>query len=252
MRKIKLLAFMILTSVIFISCKKSDDVTADKEDQVYPTQSVVTIAPTQLPDNSTTDPDVPDSSQTDSEDTDSTASDSNNDTNTPDGSAGGNITEVIDEELILKNINYVPGFTMIKEQSFLADLENWGEVYFISGYGEVDGIFNLYLYLADSNSNILYEFPYFYGNGMMFDSMKAVSFQDANDDGMKDVIVIADYMTGVGEDGAKPFPLADVYFQKGKEFVSLPDIAYEINSSGQNVSVDKVLEYVKELKISLD
>lgn len=159
----------------------------------------------------------------------------------------------IDENLIWKNINYLPGFAMLRDQSFLVDFENWGEVYFIAASGEGDFALNsLYLYLADSNSNILYEFPNFYGNGTMFFDLPAVSFQDVNSDGLKDVIIIAEYMTGVGPTGAQEFPIADVYFQTEEGFVSLPTVAEEINSSGQNDSISKVADYVKSLEVKLN
>lgn len=159
----------------------------------------------------------------------------------------------IDENLIWKNINYVPGFSIIRDQSFRVNLDNKGEVYFIAGEGEGDFSLNsLYLYLADDNSNILYEFPSFYGNGSMLSEVAAVSFRDVNQDGRKDVIVIAKYMTGVGPDGAKDFPVADIYFQTEDGFVSIPELADRINSSAHNESIDSVLDYVKDLDINLD
>ncbi len=160
---------------------------------------------------------------------------------------------VLDENLIWKNINYVPEFYIIKDQSFQVSFENWGEVTFVAGFGEGDfSLDSLYLYLADKNSNILYEFPYFYGNGMMFSRIAAVSFEDVNEDGLKDVIVIAYYMTGAGPTGAEEFEVADVYFQKGKEFITLPEVADEINSIRQNDSIAKIVDYVKNMSLALD
>jgi hypothetical protein len=160
---------------------------------------------------------------------------------------------LLDENLIWKNINYVPGFSVMKDQSFPVDFENWGEVYFVSGIGE--GEFsrdNLYLYLADKNSNILYEFPSFYGNIWVFSSLAAVSFQDVNSDGLKDVVVVAYYLTGTGPTGAEEFPVADVYFQTADGFISLPDVVDEINFSGRNDSIVTVVDYVKGLDITLE
>ena len=46
-----------------------------------------------------------------------------------------------------------------------------------------------------------------------FSEIAAVSFQDINRDGNKDIIIIADFMTGIGPNGAKPFPLPIVYLR---------------------------------------
>ena len=46
-----------------------------------------------------------------------------------------------------------------------------------------------------------------------FAEIAAVSFQDINRDGNKDIIIIADFMTGIGPNGAKPFPLPIVYLR---------------------------------------
>jgi hypothetical protein len=156
----------------------------------------------------------------------------------------------INEDEIIKNTNYVPGFSIIKDQSFWVDLENWGKVYFLSASGEGEfSLDSLYMYLVDKDNNILYEFPYFYGNGMMFSGMRAVAFKDVNKDGFKDIIVIAAYMTGIGPTGAEEYPVAGIYFQKGKEFVTLPELDEEINSSGKNETVDMVTKYLEGINI---
>ncbi|KOS03899.1 hypothetical protein AM598_04055 [Paenibacillus polymyxa] len=52
-----------------------------------------------------------------------------------------------------------------------------------------------------------------------------MAFKDVNKDGLKDVIIIAYYETGSGPDGAKPFPIADIYFQKkNKTFTTIPTL----------------------------
>lgn len=50
------------------------------------------------------------------------------------------------------------------------------------------------------------------------DGLKAVSFPDLDGDGYADVMVIAEYMTGIGPDGAKPFPVASIYRNKKDHF----------------------------------
>lgn len=159
----------------------------------------------------------------------------------------------INEDEINKNTNYVPGFTILKDQSFWIDLENFGHVCFISASGEGDsGLNSLYLYLADKDSNILYEFPSFYGNEMNFYGMRAVDFRDVNQDGLKDLIVIGEYTTGDGTDGDKASPVAGVYFQQGDSFIDQPDLDADINDSGNNESVDMVAQYLAGKDIQLN
>ena len=159
----------------------------------------------------------------------------------------------INENEILKNINYLPRFSIIKEQSFWVDFENWGEVYFISASGEGDyNLDSLYLYLADENSNVLYEFPKFYGNVYQLSQVAAVGFRDLNRDGLKDVIVIARCITGIGPNGMEEFPMAGVYLQQEGKFINLPELDEELNSAGQNENIGMVTEYIKDKDIVID
>lgn len=162
-------------------------------------------------------------------------------------------TDWIDEEAIIRNTNYVPGFRILKEYSFPVSLEKWGEVYFIAASGEGEfSLDSLYMYLVDQDSNILYEFPSFYGNGSLFSGMRAVNFKDINHDGLKDLIVIGEYMRGVGPDGAKGYPVAGVYLQQQASFINLPDLDGELNDTGNNETIDMVVEYLKEIDIPLE
>ncbi len=142
------------------------------------------------------------------------------------------------------------GFTAIDEQP--ADFENWGVVSFVTGTYPDGGTDKLHFYLADDNQAVLYDFPDFYGNQWStFYELQTVAFEDVNQDGLKDILIIADYMTGVGPDGAMPFHVASIYFQKGKEFVSVPDLDDRMNEKGENGSADEVLAFTKERKINL-
>lgn len=158
--------------------------------------------------------------------------------------------EEINEEEIIKNTNYVPNFNILKEHSFWVDLENWGKVYFVAASGEGEfSLDSLYMYLADKNSKILYEFPSFYGNGSLFCGIRAVDFRDLNQDGLKDLIVIGEYMSGIGPDGAKEFPVAGVYLQQQDGFINYPDVDGELNNTGNNKTIDMVVEYLDKTDI---
>lgn len=143
------------------------------------------------------------------------------------------------------------GFEIFEDQSFWTELEGWGKVRFVSGEESVDGTYKLQLYLVDDGT-VIYKFPEFYGNQWsMLDELEAVSFQDVNMDGLKDILIIADYMTGVGPTGAEPFPVGSIYFQKGKEFHNIPELDDEILDEQKNESVEMILNFVKGKHINL-
>lgn len=145
------------------------------------------------------------------------------------------------------------GLKIIENQSFNIELEKWGKVRFVSGKISVNGTDKLQFYLVGENEKILYHFLDFPGNKWpMFFELKAISFKDANKDGLRDVIVIADYLTGVGAQGAIPFHVGGIYFQKEKEFINLPELDKEINDAKKNENIDMIVKFIegKEIKIS--
>jgi hypothetical protein len=50
------------------------------------------------------------------------------------------------------------------------------------------------------------------------DRLSAVSFPDVDGDGQLDIVVIAEYMTGIGPEGAKPFPVVSYYRNANNAF----------------------------------
>lgn len=140
------------------------------------------------------------------------------------------------------------GFNAFENLSFDVDLDTFGKVKLIIGSKEDENSLpKLKLYLADKNNKLVYEFPDFYGNQwpLLYD-VSNVSFRDVNDDGLKDVIVIAYYMTGAGEHGAEEFPVAGVYFQGEKEFFIRPELDERINDAGANTDVEAVTGFLAE------
>lgn len=136
------------------------------------------------------------------------------------------------------------GLEIIENQSFWVELEKWGKVKFISSQFPDGGTFKLKFFLVDNQGNILYSFPEFYGSQFwFFYELRAISFKDVNNDGLKDIIVIADYTSGAGEEGAIPFPVASIYFQKGKGFITLPKLDQQINDAKKNDSIKSVVEF---------
>ncbi|ESA33568.1 lipoprotein [Leptolyngbya sp. Heron Island J] len=60
----------------------------------------------------------------------------------------------------------------------------------------------------------------------------AVAFEDVNSDGAgPDIIVIAEYMTGIGPTGAQPFPVATVFFNDGDDYFATDSYIDELLST---------------------
>lgn len=133
----------------------------------------------------------------------------------------------------------------ITGQSFQVDLESWGKVRFVSAKSvNGDGTTDLQLTLKDLEGNQLYTFPNpKIVEGWDFYSVKAISFKDVNQDGKKDVIVLADYLTGIGSEGSVPFTVPMIYIQKGKEFLSDYNVDNSLSKSGKVNTIDDVVTY---------
>ncbi|WVD76165.1 DUF4163 domain-containing protein [Paenibacillus sp. LX16] len=142
-----------------------------------------------------------------------------------------------------------------ESQSFQTTLEGFGKVRFVSTQAKKDEIPKNYFFLLDDRERVIYSFPDLYGNEWWYadEGVEAVAFKDVNKDGLKDVIIIAYYETGSGPDGAKPFPIADIYFQKkNKTFITLPELDEALNDQGHNQTIKDVIQYVSKQRINVN
>ncbi|WP_025716666.1 hypothetical protein [Paenibacillus sp. 1-18] len=144
-----------------------------------------------------------------------------------------------------------------ESQSFQTTFEGFGKVQFVSTYGYTDGFRKYFFFLLNKQGHILYSFPKFYGNNewvAFYGGVKAVAFKDVNNDGLKDVIIIANVDSGIGgPDRIDPFPIADIYFQnKNKTFTTLPALDQAINDKGHNQTIKDVIQYVSKQRINVN
>jgi hypothetical protein len=104
------------------------------------------------------------------------------------------------------------------------------------------------------DKGILYEFPEFYGNASrMVTKIKAVAFKDLNQDGRTDIVIIADYVTGVNAHGIETLPVAGIYFQKkDNTYTTLPKLDEEMNQTGHNRTIQDVIQYVSKQRINVN
>lgn len=93
-----------------------------------------------------------------------------------------------------------------------------------------------------------YDFPDFQHTetGWTFDDVAAVAFTDVDADGLTDVVVIASYMTGIGPEGAKPFPVVIVFHNEGSgSFTLNTDLSNELTQA-QTDTIAKVIAHLRK------
>ncbi|TCK93206.1 hypothetical protein EDC19_1397 [Natranaerovirga hydrolytica] len=140
---------------------------------------------------------------------------------------------------------------IINDYSYLVELENWGEVQFISILDKNEfNIRKVRFALCDNDKNIIYNLPKFYGNKWVFSEIDSVVFQDINKDGSKDIVIIAYFIRGHGNNAASEFPVVGVYFQKNNEFIVYPDLNEELNVDNQNIDKKKIIAHLEEIDLS--
>lgn len=124
---------------------------------------------------------------------------------------------------------------IIEEQSFQVELNDWGEVRFVSyepAHSAANPRADVTFYLLEEDE-VVYQFPYI-GTGDMSDhglyyDVKFVLFTDTNTDGKDDVVIGAEYMTGAGPQGAIPHTVVRIYEDNGSHFTYNEELSDEIN-----------------------
>ncbi|MTK08222.1 MAG: hypothetical protein F8N38_14210 [Hungatella sp.] len=142
---------------------------------------------------------------------------------------------------------------IILEQSFHAELGDWGDVRFVSyGPGAGSDFEDVSFYLM-KNGKAVFAFPYYGENNKtdqyagLFDSVEAVAFHDVNGDNLKDVIVIINYITGAGPQGMEPRPKARIFLGDKKGFILEKDLTDDVNDhiEEEDMSMGHIYDYLK-------
>ena len=144
-------------------------------------------------------------------------------------------------------------FTIIENQCFPVLLETFGEeeVEFIPIFDEKYN--RMAILLADSSGNILFKTNQLETNNCYLGEMKqptkgiaAVSFQDLNNDGLKDIVLITNCENNTGEYAGQTYKVGDVLFQKDGSFYRDWRISDKINRFSMNKSIDFIAAYVRD------
>nr|WP_314464201.1 hypothetical protein [uncultured Clostridium sp.] len=142
---------------------------------------------------------------------------------------------------------------IIQDQSFQAELGDWGDVRFVSyGPGAGSDFEDVSFYLIKDNK-VVYSFPYYGENNKtdqyagLFDSVESVAFRDVNGDNLMDVIVIINYITGAGPQGMEPRPKVRIFLADKKDFILAKDMTDDVNDhiEEKDMSMDHIYEYLK-------
>ncbi|GLB24540.1 hypothetical protein LXJ15735_07810 [Lacrimispora xylanolytica] len=142
---------------------------------------------------------------------------------------------------------------IIKDQTFPVDLNDWGNVTFVT-YGPGPGAdFEDVIFYLMKDKKVIYEFPFLGENnktdefGVLFDSVASVGFRDVNHDNLKDVIVMIHYITGAGPQGMEPRPMVRIFLADGRKFSLAKDLIQDITDHMEesNLTIDNIYEYLK-------
>ena len=142
---------------------------------------------------------------------------------------------------------------VITEQSFEVDLNDWGEVRFVSYLPTYDTLWEDVSFVLAKDNQIVYHFPAYFENNStendsvgMFDNVEAVGFQDIDGDGAKDVIVIVNYVTGAGPQGMIPRKIIRIFSSQNNGFIIRHDLIDELmkNMKEDDISISAICDYV--------
>ena len=104
----------------------------------------------------------------------------------------------------------------ILDQTFEAELPDFGDVSFAPYASYEEGPGKLLFYLLKEDKPI-YQFPDFHGNMWSFETLDGVAFLDVNMDNGKDIIIVSEYITGIGPEGVVPFSVVGIYITDMKD-----------------------------------
>lgn len=142
---------------------------------------------------------------------------------------------------------------VIAEQSFDVDLNDWGEVRFVSYLPTYDTLFEDVSFVLAKDNQIVYHFPAYFKNNNtendrvgMFDSVEAVGFRDIDGDNAKDVIVIINYVTGAGPQGMLPRKTVRIFRAYDSGFIIFEDLMNDVmkNIKESELSISTICDYV--------
>lgn len=147
------------------------------------------------------------------------------------------------------------GFTVIENQVFPVQLKSYGEEELVFIPAIEEKLQRLSIFLADQEGNIVFRTDQLEANHRIpgalvqpVHGIAAVSFQDVDGDGRKDIIFIATCVNETGEYAGKPYKIGDVLFQGEGTFYRDYRVSDKINRFSMNKSIEVITAYVRDGK----
>lgn len=142
------------------------------------------------------------------------------------------------------------GFIQIREHSFPMETERFGQVFLIPALDQE--YHRLALFLVSPDGNICYITDGLETNyqnrgmlGQTNEGIAAVSFQDMDQDGLTDIILIT-FCQNPGENGSKRYKVGDVLFQDANGFYRDWRLSDKLNRFHMNKSAKFVQSFVTD------
>lgn len=143
------------------------------------------------------------------------------------------------------------GFSVIEEQIFPLQTTCFGEVYLVPAMEKQ--YHRLVLFFIKENGEVVYRTDQLAANnwnvGMLEQpivEIGAVSFQDLNQDGRMDIVLIAACRNRTGEYADRKYNVGDVLFQGEEGFYRDYRISDKLNRFGMNKSAESIIAYVRD------
>ena len=135
-----------------------------------------------------------------------------------------------------------PQQIVISEHTFWVDLPKCGTCIFVP-IRDLQGRPALSLHLVDDD-RVIYSLPQSEHdrNWAAWDVL-AVAFTDLDSDGKDDIMVLSEYMTGIGPQGAVPFPAMSIYYMRKQGFELDAAIGQSLTEEGVE-TIGEALEFL--------
>lgn len=142
------------------------------------------------------------------------------------------------------------GFRLLDRQAFETTLESFGEVTFLPAMDEKYD--RLVLFLAGEDGKIVYKTDQLETNSRSRGELRqpnraiaAVSFQDMDEDGLTDIVLVTSCVNSTGEYAGKTYKVGDVLFQNEKGFYRDWRLSDKINRFSMNRNIEFITAFLR-------
>lgn len=139
----------------------------------------------------------------------------------------------------------------IEDQSFSVEMESWGEVEFVSLAPDIlENSMRDVTFRLEKAGEEVFAFPAVRDENLRvndrFVQVEAVAFQDYDEDGYTDVVIICTYEQTEGESAGTRRPEVRIYKGGERTFRYMEQLCFGLNMTGKNQSISQVLEEIRE------